>query len=83
MLRPWSQLGWLLAVILCAAPRAMACAVCYGDPDAPMSKGLTWAVVVLVGMISAVLVAVSAFFVHISRRAHQPSRPTDVDKSSS
>lgn len=83
MRRLWRQLGLLLAVIFITAPQAMACAVCYGDPDAPMSKGLTWAVLVLVGMISVVLVAVSAFFVHISRRAQHPSSPTDVDKSSS
>ena len=28
-----------------------ACAVCYGESDAPMSRGLTWAVVVLAGMV--------------------------------
>lgn len=58
-----------LAALLLAPSSGWACAVCYGEPDAPMSRGLTWAVVVLAGMVGMVLVGVTGFFVHVSRRA--------------
>ena len=64
----------LILIAVCAglviAPSSgWACSVCYGEPDAPMSRGLTWAVVVLAGMVGMVLVGVTGFFVHVSRRA--------------
>ncbi len=46
----------------------MACAVCYGDPGAPASRGLAWAVVALVGVVALVLTGVVAFFVHAVRQ---------------
>lgn len=58
-----------LTVLWLLPQNVSACAVCYGEPDAPMSRGLTWAVVVLAGMITLVLVGVAGFFVHVSRRA--------------
>lgn len=59
----------LFACLLLAPQASWACAVCYGESDAPMSRGLTWAVVVLAGMVGMVLVGVTGFFVHVSRRA--------------
>jgi hypothetical protein len=59
----------MLAGLLFAPQSSWACAVCYGEPDAPMSRGLTWAVVVLAGMVVTVLAGVTGFFVHVSRRA--------------
>lgn len=68
-----NRLRHLIAVVLpgllLAPQSSWACAVCYGEPDAPMSRGLTWAVVVLAGVVGMVLVGVTGFFVHVSRRA--------------
>ena len=73
MSRPIRQLILLLAALCFAARPALACSVCYGDPESPMSTGLTWAVGVLAGMITLVLVGVAAFFIHISRRTNNLS----------
>ena len=54
---------------------SFACAACYGEPGAPMSKGLTWAVVLLGGVIAAVLAGVTVFFVHVGRRESQMEEP--------
>lgn len=59
----------LVAAALLLAPRlAGACAVCFGDPDSPASKGLTVAVLFLVGVIVAVLAGVALFAVTMLRR---------------
>lgn len=58
-----------LAALSFAPQSGLACAVCYGESDAPMSRGLTWAVVVLAGMVAMVLAGVTGFFVHANRRA--------------
>lgn len=63
-----------LAGLLTTPLSGWACSVCYGEPDAPMSRGLTWAVVVLAGMVGMVLVGVTGFFVHVSRRAKSQAR---------
>ncbi|GIX49889.1 MAG: hypothetical protein KatS3mg132_083 [Limisphaera sp.] len=52
---------------------AAACAVCYGDPGAPASKGLAWAVVALVLVVAVVLSGVVAFFVHAIRQESRRS----------
>jgi hypothetical protein len=46
---------------------AQACSVCYGEPDSPASKGLTWAIVALGGIVGVVLSGFVAFFVHANR----------------
>ncbi len=59
----------LVAATLLLAPRlAGACAVCFGDPDSPASRGLTVAVLFLVGVIVAVLAGVALFAVSMLRR---------------
>jgi hypothetical protein len=55
---------WLLNL-----PSASACSVCYGEPDSPMTRGLTWAIVVLAAIVGVVLAGVAMFFVHVNRRA--------------
>lgn len=55
-----------LAIVPSVAP---ACSICYGDPDSPVSQGLTWAILALATIVVAVLGAVVAFFVHASRKA--------------
>jgi hypothetical protein len=60
----------LSAVSFLTLPSALACSVCYGEPDAPMTRGLSWAIVVLAGIVGAVLTGVAGFFVHVNRRAN-------------
>lgn len=49
-----------------------ACSVCYGDPDSNMSKGLSWGIGVLLGVVVIVLGGITSFFVYISKKS-----PTD------
>lgn len=65
----------LLAVLasgwLATASPALACSVCFGDPDSPMSRGVVMGVMVLVGIVGFVLLGVAgtvAFWIHRSRR---------------
>lgn len=48
---------------------ALACAICYGEPDSPMTRGLTWAILALVLVVGCVLTGIVSFFVHANRRA--------------
>ena len=66
------SLGGIFSLVLLAMIHpvtAHACAVCYGDPDSPVSKGLSWAIFALVGVVMGVLGGVIAFFIHASRLA--------------
>lgn len=80
----WQKILALFAASFLALPSAFACSACYGDPDAPMSRGLTWAIVALVGTVSVVLTGITCFFVHVNRRtnalehATQDSGQTDL-----
>jgi hypothetical protein len=69
MSKSWQRTLALIAASFLAMPSAFACSACYGEPDAPMSSGLTWAIVVLVGFVGMVLAGVTGFFVHMNRRA--------------
>lgn len=57
---------------------ASACAICYGEPDSPMTRGLTWGILALVLVVAIVLSGVVAFFVHTLRNesAQPPATPT-------
>lgn len=59
----------LVAVAMILVPRlAGACSVCFGEPDSPISRGLTVAVLFLVGVIVVVLAGVALFAVSMLRR---------------
>ncbi|HPC59347.1 MAG TPA: hypothetical protein PKX23_01710 [Verrucomicrobiota bacterium] len=64
----WSLRAGLAAVVL-APGWASACSICYGEPDSPVSKGLTWAILALVMVVMTVLSGAVAFFVQASRKA--------------
>ena len=73
-----------LTVLLLAAPQnIMACATCYGASDSPLSQGMNWGIVALLGFILSVLAGVTSFFVYIVRRANAnpllPSEPAVTD----
>lgn len=42
-------------------PNIFACAVCYGNPDSPISRGLMMAVLTLIGVVSVVLTCFLVF----------------------
>tara|TARA_Y100000589_G_C27082041_1_gene600068 strand:+ start:755 stop:973 length:219 start_codon:yes stop_codon:yes gene_type:complete len=46
-----------------------ACAVCFGAPDDPMTKGMQWGIATLIFFLLPVLGSVAGFFVFLSRRA--------------
>jgi hypothetical protein len=70
LLQRYFKAVWLAVAWSVLQPaNVLACSVCYGDPDAPMTKGLTWAIVALVGVIGVVLSGVVAFFVHAARKS--------------
>jgi hypothetical protein len=48
---------------------ASACSICYGEPDSPVSRGLTWAIVALGMIVVGVLAGAVAFFVQANRKA--------------
>lgn len=59
-----------MAALALASPMAAeACAVCYGEPDSPTSRGLTWAITGLGAIVVCVLAGAVAFFVQANRRA--------------
>ena len=65
----WRKILALFAASFLALPSAFACSVCYGEPDSPMTRGLTWAIIALAGLVGLVLTGVTAFFVNMNRRA--------------
>jgi hypothetical protein len=60
---------WLLA-----AQNAMACPVCFGAPDSPLTKGATSAVWFLLGIVGLVQIGFVALFVSFWRRARAMRR---------
>jgi len=59
-----------LAVVMLAWPSALeACAVCFGAPDSPMTKGMQWGIASLIFILIPVLGGVGGFFVFLSKRA--------------
>ncbi len=53
----------------------MACAVCGGDPEAPMSQGMSMGILTLLFIIGGVLIGFSSFFLFLRRRAKSLSLP--------
>ncbi len=54
--------AWLIAactVVLLTADRAWACAVCFGDPESPMAKGVVAGVFVLIAVVGVVLIGMA------------------------
>lgn len=61
---------------------AAACAVCYGEPDSPMSRGLTWGILALCAVVGVVLSGVAVFFIHVGRRSAAAARLERGDEGS-
>ena len=59
----------VLTVVLMAAARAMACAVCYGDPNSLQVQGAEAGVLVLLGVIVTVLLSIAGMILFWILRA--------------
>lgn len=65
-------LGWPTAAIGILGPsaqQALACAVCFGDPNSPMAKGAAAGVLFLAGVISFVLLGIAGTAIFWVRRS--------------
>jgi hypothetical protein len=59
-----------VTVLVALSPvAARACAVCYGEPDSPAARGLTWAIIALAAIVMVVLAGAVTFFVQANRKA--------------
>lgn len=69
--RKLRNVGLLLAgVYLLGFPRvALACSVCYGDPNAPQTQGMNMAIVFMLIIVATILTLFAAFFVHLRNLA--------------
>ncbi len=66
----WKTLLKTLATALVCVPASVsACAICYGEPDSPIARGLSWAIIALGAIVLTVLSGVVAFFVHVGNHA--------------
>ena len=60
----------LLTALLALAPRAaLACPVCFGQNDSPLTSAMNLGILAMLGVVAAVLAAFATFFVHLMRRA--------------
>ena len=68
-----------LGVLLSAQP-ALACSVCYGDPNSAMSKGAQAGVLVLLGVVGTVLTGFASLLIFWMRRAANLERLVRADE---
>jgi hypothetical protein len=60
----------LFTVSLLAAPRAaLACPVCFGQNDSPMSLAINMGIIAMLVVVAGVLGAFASFFIYLMRRA--------------
>ncbi len=64
----------VLLLVVLVAQSAMACPVCFGAPDSPLTKGATNAIWFLLGVIGLVQIGFVALFVSFWRRARAMRR---------
>ena len=64
----------IMALLLAFATSAAACPVCFGDPNAPMQKGVNSGIWVLLGVIGSVQIGFVALFLSFRRRARDLQR---------
>ena len=59
----------ILSFILLFVPEsAEACATCFGDPSAPASQGMNWAILTLLGVTGGVLGGVIGTIISIGKK---------------
>jgi hypothetical protein len=58
-----------------------ACPSCYGDPAAPMTEGLNWAILSLLGVTGGVLTGLGGFFLFLRSRIRGEESVTTTKRS--
>ena len=56
-------------IVIALPDAALACGVCFGDPDAPMTNGLNKGILVLLGFVGVVQAGFVALFWNFRKRA--------------
>ncbi len=69
-----------VTLVLCMTDRAAACAVCFGDPDSPMAKGVVAGVLTLVGVVGFVLVGIACTGLSWIQRSRRLRRLEDDER---
>ena len=73
-----ARIAFAIFLLTFALPAtADACAVCFGEVDAPAVTGLKMAMFVLMGVTSTVLGGFAGFFLNLRRRAREFSERQD------
>jgi hypothetical protein len=68
----------LIALGLVAAPQAaLACPVCFGDANAPMTVAANAGIWFMLAIVGAMLTAFATFFVYLVRRARLAARSSE------
>ena len=57
------------AAMLALSRPALACPVCFGDPNSPMAIGASWGILVLLGITAGILSAFAGFFLYLAKRS--------------
>lgn len=66
-------------VVLVGAPRvALACPVCFGDANEPMTIAAKNGIWFMLAIVAAMLTAFGTFFVYLMRRARLAARPDEA-----
>ena len=63
-----TQIIILLFILLFFPETADACATCFGDPTAPASQGMNWAIITLLGVTGGVLGGVISTIISIGKK---------------
>ena len=58
----------LLFILLFVPETADACATCFGDPSAPASQGMNWAIITLLGVTGGVLGGIISTIISIGKK---------------
>ena len=59
----------LPALALFAPAKIFACATCYGATDSPMTEGMNWGILTLLGILGPMLAAFLCFFIYLIRKS--------------
>lgn len=77
-LRKTKKIALVSALLLYSSKTTWACSVCFGDSDSASSKGVTFAVLFLMGVVGVVLGAIAVLIIRWTRRA---SRCPAIDRT--
>ena len=61
---------------------ALACAVCFGQSDAPMAQAMNMGIFLMLGVVAVILAGFAGFFIYLNRRARlfEDASSTAVDR---